>query len=75
MTTAAATRSQQRYRDWLRSEADMTFGDWLKAGGDPEPDYHCWRCDGTGMGQYDGGRCWTCSGTGENRPKVEGDDY
>lgn len=27
------TRSQQRYRDYLRSESSWSFGEWLKNGG------------------------------------------
>ena len=29
-TVRKLTRSQQRYQDYLHSELDITFGDWLK---------------------------------------------
>lgn len=32
-TAPKVSRSAARYRLWLRSGADMPFGDWLKAGG------------------------------------------
>lgn len=65
------TRSQQRYRDWLRSDDDLTFGEWLKQLGAPKEDPECWTCRGTGLGQYDGTRCHSCKGTGVDRPQEE----
>jgi hypothetical protein len=72
VTTATPTlspsraRAKQRYLDWLRSESGLSFGDWLKNGGDPEPDHYCTSCAGTGMGRYEGGHCTSCHGTGDS---------
>lgn len=73
MTTAVATKAQQRYRDWLRSEADMTFGEWLKAGAGEQPpeDNDCSECLGTGLDRYS--PCGGCRGRGYHLPKQERD--
>lgn len=31
------TRDQRRYRDWLRADCGLSFGDWLKRGGSSPP--------------------------------------
>ena len=31
-TPRKMTRSQRRYREWLRSDSGLTFGEWIKCG-------------------------------------------
>jgi hypothetical protein len=61
-------RPSERYSAWLKSDAGMTFIDWLKYG-EPERDTTCGSCLGTGIGNpHTGSSCWHCRGRGYSLP-------
>lgn len=66
-------KPSERYQAWLKSDADMTFIDWLRYG-EPEPDTepgYCPSCSGSGEGMYDGSTCHRCGGSGERKPLLD----
>ena len=64
-------KPSERYQAWMKSEAGMTFIDWLKYG-EPEPDTTCSSCLGTGIGcPHTESRCWHCGGSGEKKPLLD----